>query len=145
MRTKNVLTLDDAKKLLAASEDEAARNKWGVVIAILDDGGRLVALHRMDGARPGNPEVAIEKAMTSALTCRPSVVWERRVEGAHKAYLSMPFMAVQGGLPIMIDGECVGAIGVSGVGSDQDEQVAMTAIKKVFPQAKTTRPGEEGD
>jgi glc operon protein GlcG len=145
MRTKLALTLDDAKKLLAAAEEEAARNKWEVVIAILNDGGRIVAVHRMDGARPGNDQIAIAKATTSAMTCRPSAVWERWIEGPHKAYATFPFIAAQGGLPIIIDGDLVGAIGVSGVKSSEDEQIALVAIKAVFPQAMTTRAGEEND
>src|SRR5438046_10494335 len=72
MRMKPALTLDDAKRLMAAAEEEAARNKWEVVIAILNDGGRIVAVHRMDGARPGNDDIAIAKATTSAMTCRRS-------------------------------------------------------------------------
>jgi glc operon protein GlcG len=145
MRTKPALTLDDAKKLMAAAEQEAVRNKWEVVIAILNDGGRLVMVQRMDGARPGNDEIAIAKAMTSAMTCRPSVVWEKWIEGPHKAYATFPFIAAQGGLPIIVDGDLIGAIGVSGVRSSEDEQIAMTAIKAVFPQAKTVRAGEEND
>ena len=145
MRMKPALTLDDAKKLMAAAEDEAIRNKWEVVIAILNDGGRIVAVHRMDGARPGNDQIAIAKATTSAMTCRPSVVWERWIEGPHKAYATFPFIAAQGGLPIIIDGDLIGAIGVSGVRSSQDEQIALAAIKAVFPQAKTARAGEEND
>lgn len=145
MRMKPALTLDDAKKLLEAAEDEARRNKWEVVIAILNDGGRIVAVHRMDGARPGNDQIAIAKATTSAMTCRPSAVWERWIEDRHKAYITFPFIAAQGGLPIIIDGDIVGAIGVSGVKSIQDEQIAMFAIRKVFPQAKTCRDGEEND
>ncbi len=81
MRMKPAITLDDAKKLLAAAEDEARRNGWEVVIAILNDGGRMVALHRMDGARPGNDQIAIAKATTSAMTCRPTVVWEKLDRG----------------------------------------------------------------
>src|SRR5688572_27948846 len=145
MRMKPALTLDDAKKLLAAAEDEAMRNKWEVVIAILNDGGRIVAVHRMDGARPGNDQIAIAKATTSAMTCRPSVVWEKWIEGPHKAYATFPFIAAQGGLPIIIDGDLIGAIGVSGVRSSEDEQIAMTAIKPVFPNARTVRAGEEND
>ena len=76
MRMKPAMTLDDAKKLMAAAEAEAVRNKWEVVIAILNDGGRIVAVHRMDGARPGNDEIAIAKATTSAMTCRPT--WSGR-------------------------------------------------------------------
>ena len=124
MRMKPAMTLDDAKKLMAAAEAEAVRNKWEVVIAILNDGGRIVAVHRMDGARPGNDEIAIAKATTSAMTCRPSVVWEKWIEGPHKAYATFPFIAAQGGLPIIVDGDLIGAIGVSGVKSFQDEQIA---------------------
>ena len=145
MRLKPAITLDDAKTMLAAAEAEAKRNGWEVVIAILNDGARIVAVHRMDGARPGNDDFALAKARTSAMTCRPSAVWERRVEGAHKAYLTFPFMAVQGGLPIIVDGDLIGAIGVSGVASHQDEQVAAAGLAAAFPQAATARAGEEDD
>ena len=145
MRMKPVLTLDDAKKLLAAAEEEAGRNGWEVVIALLNDGGRIVALHRMDGARPGNDQIAIAKANTSAMTCRPSRVWEKWIEGPHKAYATFPLIAAQGGLPIIIDGELIGAIGVSGVKGFEDEQIAMFAVKTVFPSAATARAGEEND
>ena len=73
------------------------------------------------------------------------VVWEKWIEGPHKAYATFPFIAAQGGLPIIVDGDLIGAIGVSGVKSFQDEQIAMTAIKTVFPDAKTARAGEEND
>lgn len=145
MRMKHALTLDDAKKLMAAAEDEARRNNWEVVVAILNDGARIVAVHRMDGARPGNDQIAIAKATTSAMTCRPSVVWERWIDGRHKAYATFPFIAAQGGLPIIIGGDLIGAIGVSGVKSSEDEQIAMVAIRAVFPEAKTCREGEEND
>ena len=145
MRMKPAITLEDAKKMMAVAEQEAARNNWEVVIAILNDGGRLVAVHRMDGARPGNDDIAIAKATTSAMTCRPSAVWEKWIEGPHKAYATFPFLAAQGGLPIIVDGDLIGAIGVSGVKSFQDEQIALTAIKAVFPQAQTVRAGEEND
>ena len=145
MRMKPAMTLDDAKKLMAAAEAEAVRNKWEVVIAILNDGGRIVMVHRMDGARPGNDDIALSKARTSAMTCRPSAVWQKWVDGPHPAYATFPFLAAQGGLPIIIDGDLIGAIGVSGVKSFQDEQIAMTAIKAVFPDAKTVRAGEEND
>jgi glc operon protein GlcG len=145
MRMKPAITLDDAKKMLAAAEDVARRNNWEVVIAILNDGGRIVAVHRMDGARPGNDQIAIAKATTSAMTCRPSAVWERWIEGRHRAYATFPFIAAQGGLPIIVDGDLIGAIGVSGVKSAEDEQIAMAAIQAVFPQAKTARAGEEND
>jgi uncharacterized protein GlcG (DUF336 family) len=145
MRMKPAITLDDAKKLLAAAEAEARRNSWEVVIAILNDGGRIVAVHRMDGARPGNDQIAIAKANTSAMTCRPSAVWEKWIDGPHPAYATFPFIAARGGLPIIVDGDLIGSIGVSGVKSTQDEQIALAAIKAVFPQARTTRAGEEED
>jgi uncharacterized protein GlcG (DUF336 family) len=145
MRTKAAITLDDAKKMMAAAEAEATRNKWEVVIAILNDGGRMVAVHRMDGARPGNDEIAIAKATTSAMTCRPSAVWEKWIDGPHPAYATFPFIAARGGLPIIVDGDLIGSIGVSGVKSVEDEQIAMAAIQAVFPQARTTRAGEEDD
>jgi uncharacterized protein GlcG (DUF336 family) len=81
MKMKPALTLSDAKKMMAAAEEEAVRNNWGVVIAILNDGGRIVMVQRLDGARPGNDQIAIAKAMTSAMTCRPSVVWEKWIDG----------------------------------------------------------------
>ena len=145
MRSKAVITLDDAKKLLEAAEAEAVANHWKVVIAILDDGGHLVALHRMDRTRPGNPDIAIRKAHTAAMTLRPSTVWEKRVLEGRTSMLSMPLLTVQGGLPIFIDGDCIGAIGVSGVQSHQDEQIALAAIRRVFPDARTTQAGEEND
>ena len=142
MRYKPVLTLDDAKKMLAAGEAEAIKNHWNIVIAILDDSAILVALHRMDGARPGNPEIAIQKARTSALTQRSSKIWEDWVNGGKISSTTMPLLTVRGGLPIIVDGECLGSIGVSGVASHQDEQVGMAAIKAVFPSATTVRPGD---
>lgn len=145
MINKPAITLDDAKLLMAAAEDEARHNGWEVVIAIVNDGGRIVAVHRMDGARPGNDEIALAKANTSAMTCRPSAVWERWIETTHSAYATFPFLAAQGGLPIIIDGHLIGAMGISGVKSFEDEQIALYAIKTVFPQAATTRAGEEND
>jgi len=143
MITKPALTLDDAKRLMDAAEDEARRNGWEVVIAIVNDGGRIVAVHRMDGARPGNDDIALAKANTSAMTCRPSGVWERWIETEHKAYATFPFLASKGGLPIIIDGHIVGAMGVSGVKAFEDEKIALHAIRTVFPQAAIAREGEE--
>lgn len=145
MITKPALTLDDAKQLMAAAEDEAVRNGWEVVIAIVNDGGRIVALHRMDGARPGNDDIALAKANTSAMTCRPSAVWEKWIETTHPAYATFPVLGSKGGLPIIIDGHLVGAMGVSGVKAFEDEVIAMHAITTVFPDAATTRAGEEDD
>ena len=119
------MTLADCKNMAAAGEAEARRNGWEVVIAILDDGGHLLLLERMDGATPANVENAIQKGRTAAQSRRSTKVWEERVAAGRLGTLSMPVMAVQGGIPVMHQGECVGGIGVSGVQSPQDEQIAL--------------------
>ena len=145
MIMKPALTLDDAKKLLAAAEEEAMRQGWEVVISVLNDGGRIVALHRMDGARPGNDDISLGKANTAAMTARPSGVWERWIQNDHKAYATFGLLAAAGGVPIIIDGHLVGAMGVSGVKAIQDEQIALHAINTVFTEAATARADEESD
>src|SRR5882672_5863361 len=134
MKTRPMLTLDDCRKISAAAEAEATKNKWIVCIAILDDGGHLLHLVRMDGATPANAEIAVMKASTAALTRRPSKVWEDRVAGGRIAMLKMPVLPVQGGLPIMVEGVCVGAVGVSGVQSHEDEQIAEAGLRTVKQQ-----------
>jgi uncharacterized protein GlcG (DUF336 family) len=124
-----MLTLDDCRRISAAAEAEAAKNSWIVCIAILDDGGHLLHLVRMDGATPANAEIAVMKASTAALTRRSSKLWEDRVAGGRVAMLKMPVLPVQGGLPIMVEGVCVGAVGVSGVQSHEDEQIADAGIR----------------
>jgi glc operon protein GlcG len=128
MRTKPSLTLADVKTMLAASEAEAARNKWNVAIAIVDEGAHLLGFQRMDGAGPISAEVAVGKAHVSALTRRPSKFFEERVK-ERPAFASFPAgVMIQGALPIMHQNECVGAIGVSGVASHEDEQIALAGI-----------------
>src|SRR2546423_15361147 len=107
MKNRPMLTLDDCRKISAAAEAEALKNKWIVSIAILDDGGHLLHLVRMDGATPANAEIAIQKAKTSALTRRPSKMWEDRVAAGRIVMLKMPVLPVQGGLPIVAEGTCV--------------------------------------
>ena len=107
---------------------EAEKNKWVVTIAITDDAGVLLYLDRMEGAGPTSAEVAALKAKTSAITRRPSKFWEDRVK-ERPAFMNFPgVLQIQGGLPIMYEGECVGAIGVSGVQSHEDEQIAKAGI-----------------
>jgi glc operon protein GlcG len=125
MKNKPCLTLDDCKKIAAAGEAEAQRNGWNVAIAVLDDGGHPLLLLRMDGATPSNAENAMQKGRTAAVSRRSTKVWEDRVAAGRMSTLSMPIMAVQGGIPLVYQGECVGGIGVSGVASPQDEQVAQ--------------------
>jgi glc operon protein GlcG len=125
MRTKPCLTAADVKKMLAACEAEAAKNKWAVAISIVDEGGFLLSMLRMDGASAITAEVSIGKARTSAMTKRPSKFFEDRVK-ERPAFASFPAgILIQGGVPIMHENECVGAIGVSGVQSHEDEQVAQ--------------------
>jgi glc operon protein GlcG len=125
MRTKQCLTLDDVKKMLAACEAEAAKNKWAVAISIVDECGFLLGFQRMDGAPVISAEVSMGKARTSAMTKRPSKFFEDRVK-ERPAFAGFPAgILIQGGVPVMHQSECVGAIGVSGVQSHEDEQVAQ--------------------
>ncbi|TMH26621.1 MAG: heme-binding protein [Betaproteobacteria bacterium] len=129
MKQRPMLTLDDCKKMSSAAEAEARRNNWNVCIAILDDGGHLLHLARMDGATPANARIALEKGRTAAETRRSTANWQERV-AKRIELLRMPEVTpVQGGVPIVIDGTCVGAVGVSGVQSHEDEQIAAAGIK----------------
>ena len=129
MKQRPMLTLEDCKKIAAAAEAEARRNNWNVCIAILDDGGHLLHLARMDGATPANARIAIEKGRTAAETRRSTANWQERV-AKRTELLRMPGVTpVQGGVPIVVDGTCVGGVGVSGVQSHEDEQIAAAGIK----------------
>lgn len=124
MRSKQCLTSADVKKILAACEAEAARNNWAVAISVVDDGGFLLGFTRIDGAPMISGEVSIGKARTSAMTKRPSKFFEDLVK-ERPAFVSFPAgFLIQGGVPVMHQNECVGAVGVSGVQSHEDEQVA---------------------
>ena len=125
MRTKQCLTSADVKTMLAACEAEAAKNKWAVAISIVDDGGYLLGFVRMDGCAAISAEVSLGKARTSALTKRPSKFFEDRVK-ERPAFVNFPAgILIQGGVPLVHQSECVGAIGVSGVQSHEDEQIAL--------------------
>lgn len=125
MRSKPCLMVEDVRKLAAACEAEAARNKWNVTIAIVDDAGYLLHLQRMDGVGPISVEAATQKARTAALSRRPSRFWEERVK-ERPVFLKFPDnFPITGGVPLMHQGECVGAIGVSGVQSHEDEEIAQ--------------------
>jgi uncharacterized protein GlcG (DUF336 family) len=129
MKSRFMLTLEDCRKIAAAAEAEAKKNNWNVCIAIHDDGGHLLHLVRMDGATPANSRIAMEKGRTAAETRRSTAMWEERVKTGRLVMLRMPGVTpVQGGLPIVVDGECIGAVGVSGVQSHEDEQIAKAAI-----------------
>jgi glc operon protein GlcG len=129
MRQKPALTSADAHKMMEACKAEAQKNKWNVAIAIVDDSGAVILLERLDGCGAIASEVAIGKARTSALTKRPTKFFEDRVK-ERPGFVTFPTPGVmfQGGLPLVHQGECVGAIGVSGVQSHEDEQIAQAGV-----------------
>ena len=124
MRNRPTLTAADVQKMVAACKSEATKNKWSVSIAVVDDAGSLLYLERLDGFGPVTAEVAIEKAVTAARTRRASKFWEDRIK-ERPAFMKFPgILPLQGGVPVTYQNECVGAIGVSGVQSHEDEQIA---------------------
>jgi len=128
VRNKPCLTLADAHRMMAACKAEAEKNKWQVAIAILDEGGYLLHFERMDGVGKASAEVAIGKARTSALTGRPSKFFEDRVK-ERPAFAGFPAgLLIQGAVPIKHENETIGAIGVSGVQSHEDEQIAQAGV-----------------
>src|SRR5690349_826615 len=123
--TKQVLTLDTARKIAAAAEAEAKRRGATVVIAVVDDGGYLLVLERLDDTQVASVDVGIAKARTAAIFRRPSKVFEDQVKNGRVSALALPgAMALQGGVPIIIDGKVVGAVGVSGNSPQEDEDIA---------------------
>ncbi len=128
MKTRAELTLADCERMMAAALAEARRNRWNVAIAIVDDGGHLLHLSRMDGATPANAAISVEKSRTAAMSRLNSGVWQERIK-TRPEMLKMPgILPVQGGVPILVDGACVGGVGVSGVQSHEDEQIANAGI-----------------
>ncbi len=130
MKTKFALEAADATAMLAAAEAEAVKNNWAVVIAIVDDGGHLMALKRLDGVAPISSHIAPAKARTAAMGKRESRVYEEIINGGRYSFLSAPTLEgmLEGGVPILKDGQCLGAVGVSGVKSTEDAQVAKAGI-----------------
>ncbi|MDP1899936.1 MAG: heme-binding protein [Rubrivivax sp.] len=130
MKTKSTLTLDDARAIAAAAEAEALKNAWAVSIAVVDDGGHLLWLQRLDGAAPISAQIAPAKARTAALGRRESKVYEDMINQGRTSFLSAPALEgmLEGGVPIMVQGQCVGAVGVSGVKSSEDAQMARAGI-----------------
>ncbi|MBL8325779.1 MAG: heme-binding protein [Rubrivivax sp.] len=130
MKTKPFLTLEDTRSIAAAAEAEAQRNGWAVTIAIADDGGHLLWLQRLDGAPPISAHIAPAKARTAAVGRRESRVYEEMINQGRVSFLSAPTLEgmLEGGLPIMHGGQCLGAVGVSGVKSAEDAQIARAGI-----------------
>ncbi len=130
MQTKPTLIADDARAIAAAAEAEALKNHWAVSIAVVDDGGHLLWLQRLDGAAPISAQIAPAKARTAALGRRESKVYEDMINQGRTSFLSAPGLQgmLEGGVPIVVQGQCVGAVGVSGVKSNEDAQVARAGI-----------------
>jgi len=130
MNQKFSLELADIKAIAAAAEAEALKNNWAVTIAIVDDGGHLLWLQRLDGAAAISAHIAPAKAHTSALGRRESKGYEDMINGGRTAFLNAPVVKgmLEGGVPIMKDGQCLGAVGVSGVKSNEDAQIAKAGV-----------------
>ena len=130
MKTQSVLELADVKAIAVAAEAEALANQWAVSIAIVDGGGHLLWLQRLDCAAPGSAQIAPAKANTAALGRRESRVYEEMINGGRVSFLSAPGLQglLEGGVPIVKDGQCIGAVGVSGVKSTEDAQIARAGI-----------------
>ena len=130
MQTKSVLFLSDVRAIAQAAETEAQANGWAVTIAIVDDGGHLLWLQRLDGAAPLSAHIGPAKARTAALGRRESKIYEEMINQGRTSFLSAPTLEgmLEGGVPILVDGHCVGAVGVSGVKSSEDAQIARAGI-----------------
>jgi glc operon protein GlcG len=130
MQSKPFLSLDDVKKIAAASEAEAKANSWPVTISIVDDGGNLLWLQRLDGAAPISASISPAKARTAALGRRESKAYEDMINNGRASFLSAPVLEgmLEGGVPVIVEGHCVGAVGVSGVKSSEDVQIAKAGI-----------------
>ncbi len=130
MKTKPFLTLEDCKRMMAAAEREATQNNWNVAISICDDGGHLMMMQKLDGVATLSCYISQEKAKTAALGKRESKVYEDMINNGRNSFLSAPVVhaMLEGGVPILVEGACIGAVGVSGVTSAQDAQVAKAGI-----------------
>ncbi|NLZ94920.1 MAG: heme-binding protein [Bacteroidales bacterium] len=136
MQTKHYLTLSDAEFLLDHAHQYAIQNSFNVSIAVVDETGNLLAMKRMDGAAPMTANLAIEKARCSAMSRRPSKLFEDIIKGGQMGFLTMESFSgmLEGGEPILYQGQLVGAMGVSGVKSFKDAEIAQVAIKKFLAQ-----------
>lgn len=130
MQSKQVLTLEDARKIAVAAEAEAKANNWAVSISIVDDGGHLLWLQRLDGAAPISANIAPAKAKTAALGRRETKIYEDMINNGRYSFMTAPVLEamLEGGVPVMVGGQCVGAVGVSGVKSSEDVQIAKAGI-----------------
>ncbi|MCY1289850.1 hypothetical protein D3C76_901000 [compost metagenome] len=130
MHSKAVLTQEEVTRILAAARAEAQAHQWAVSIAVVDDGGHPLALERLDGGAPASAYIAVEKARCAALGRRESRSYEEMINGGRTAFLSVPLLngMLEGGVPLLVDGQVIGAVGVSGVRSGEDAQVAKAGV-----------------
>ena len=130
MKQKPYLSLEDCRRIATAAEAHATANGWAVSIAIVDDGGHLLWLQRLDGAAPISAHIAPGKARTAAIGRRESRLYEEMVNQGRVSFLSAPQLdaLLEGGVPVLVDGHCAGAVGVSGVKSSEDAQIARAGI-----------------
>ena len=137
MKMKSILGAEEVARMGAAADAEARSQGWSVTIAMVDDGGALLWLKRQDGAAPISSFVAAAKANSAALGRRPSGDYENMINGGRTAFLSVPEVhgLLEGGLPVMVDGHCIGAIGVSGVKPEQDLHIARAGVAALDHQA----------
>jgi glc operon protein GlcG len=130
MKNKAMLESADVKTILAACEAEAKQNNWAVTIAVVDDGGHLLGLQRLDGVAAISAHIAPAKAHTAALGRRETKIYEDIINQGRTSFLSAPLLSgmLEGGVPIVKDGQVMGAVGVSGVKSSEDAQIAKAGI-----------------
>ncbi|WP_163574227.1 GlcG/HbpS family heme-binding protein [Halomonas faecis] len=132
MNTKPVLTLSEVNALLDAAQQEAEANGWKVTIAVADDGGHLLGLRRLDGAPAMTVGIATEKARSAALGARETQQFEEMINGGRNAFLSVPLQGMlSGGVPVWVEGQMAGTVGISGVKPDQDVQIAKAAVAAI--------------
>jgi len=133
MLSKSVLTVTETTRIIEAARAESERNQWAVAIVVVDDGGHQLGMLRLDGCAPASSYIATEKARTSALGRRESKVYEDIINNGRISFLSAPHLQgmLEGGVPVMVEGVCAGAVGVSGVKSTEDVVIAKAGIAAV--------------
>jgi glc operon protein GlcG len=132
MQTKFILTVAEVNRIIEAARAEAEKCHWSVAIAVVDDGGNPLGLLRLDNCAPIGAYIAVEKARTAALGRRPSGQYEEMINNGRNAFLSAPIItSLAGGVPVVVAGQVIGAVGVSGVKPDQDSQVATVGANTV--------------
>ena len=132
MQTKSILGEKEVQAILAAASAEAKQNGWNVAISVVDDGGYLLGMVRLDGCAPMGSLVSLEKARSAALSRKETKVFEDMINGGRNAFLTAPLQGcMEGGVPVVVDGQTIGAVGISGVAKDQDAQIAKAGVAAV--------------